>query len=292
MDFRRFHTLNFSSFLNIFEKEIIFGIMDSLSKSKTNMERIQRDFLRVLDFKYSKNMKNLLLVDVLQNIVNGVSAYSYSEQTRTSIKRILKKAKRSKYHQFFENNFENALSLLIEDKQPVTPQTNTEDDQEVQNEAENPTITAYSANLTFLELMRELAIAAENLEGKEPEDENSIKRSGVEFLDLFFDFLNYFSGYHSLNNFEQNGDLSSLPDNFYIDSVLSFEGLDQMQEYAWEHEFGQWRDHLLLRTFSINNNRNHFPVIVNTSNTYFYCQRVLEITNSPLENWAFIDFNQ
>lgn len=60
-----------------------------------------------------------------------------------------------------------------------------------------------AVKLGFLRLLREVGIEKENFEEKRGVKE-SLRRTGVDVMDLFFDFLNYTAGYHPKHNFEEH----------------------------------------------------------------------------------------
>jgi hypothetical protein len=198
-------------------------------------------------------MLDLLTLEVTQNIVNCVSAYDdYSEECLILLKGILGKQKREEFKGIYEEEFENILEAMAGDGNQFQ---------------------------AVLRMMRMISIAVENYEHKE--HESSIKRTGAEFVDLFFDLLNFWSGYHPLRNYEAEG-------AEYMDPYLAIDGLDVI-DFTEKLQSQNWVEHLFLRTYSINNNRNHFPVAITTTKNYFFSTEILEKTNVSLSSLAIID---
>ena len=101
--------------------------------------------------------------------------------------------------------------------------------------------------------------------------ENMQNRSGVNFIELFFDAINYFAGYHPLNNFEEKQHAIEDMCSF----VLVLDGLDYHHNLRKfkntdTQKYLNWRNHIACRTISRNNNRTHFPIILNTSDQIFF----------------------
>jgi regulatory protein YycH of two-component signal transduction system YycFG len=81
-------------------------------------------------------------------------------------------------------------------------------------------------------LGREMTIVAELMDSdfnfNSSENSQSLKvmnkRTGIKFIELFFDFINFQAGYHSLNNFEEQQDNLQK----FIDFILVIDGLDYL----------------------------------------------------------------
>lgn len=65
-----------------------------------------------------------------------------------------------------------------------------------------------------------------------------------------------------------------------------------MDNFKKNPNFKIFRDHIFLRTFSLNHNRNHFPIVINTADSKFYTRDILEITGVHLSEVAIMDLNQ
>jgi len=223
------------------------------------------DVRTVLEFRYTLKMLDLFMLEICQNIVNEASPYSlYRDDTRFKLKEILRKMKRDEFEQCFENNFEEIVTLLTNDSLNQTE--------------------------SLLYLMRMIAVAEENYETKI--QEKSIQRTGAE-VDLFltpflvywviFDLLNFWSGYHPSRNYEDpEGPVT------YLNPYIAIDGLD-VTDFVENIDSQNWLEHLFLRTYSLNNNRNHFPVILTTTKSYFFSKDLVERTNIPLANISIID---
>lgn len=137
-------------FLNIFEKEMVNQIHESIQKTFLKEEEAIKIVKEVLKFRYNEEMVDLLLVGALENITNGISGYDYNIENRQKLKKFLSRKKRKKFSKIFENELEQILDIIEEEGQLKT----------------------------CLKLMREITTVAENLEGREVQEE--ISRTGIE----------------------------------------------------------------------------------------------------------------
>lgn len=100
------------------------------------------------------------------------------------------------------------------------------------------------------------------------------------------DILNYLSGYHALNNFEdKQANLDSL---FYC--VVAFENFDVVCKN--DVRTTEWRDHLVLRCRTNSFSRNHIPVIWESADSGFWSHELFEKLDAEYDEFAAIDLCQ
>jgi hypothetical protein len=102
-------------------------------------------------------------------------------------------------------------------------------------------------------------------------------------MDFSMDLLNYLSGYHALNNFEEKqANLDSL-----YNCIIAFENFDVVTDT--DPRTNDWRDHLILRTRTQSYSRNHTPIVVETSDTRFWSHDIYERLDAEYDEWLGVD---
>jgi hypothetical protein len=182
--------MRFQSFLKQFEITLVSSLADFYSqKSSEEVEEFVQTIHQVMSFKYTSGMADLLLLRALERIVNNESELVYSGEVRHKIFQFLRKEKVFDFQGIFskESKFNQVLDCFKTSESSMPP-------------------------LKFaLLVLREMAIVSElkesdfNFNSPERSNESSVmtRRTGIEFIELFFDLLNHESGFHPLNNFEE-----------------------------------------------------------------------------------------
>jgi len=258
--------MNIDCFVNSFEKEVIYSIEEFASSGSKSSHDIFNDFKTIFEYKYTKSMLSLALVDLCQNIVNGVSIYQQTETCRRAIKEILVEAR--------ENNFEQFWTEFGDEITDLTQESQTQ--------------LGTSRVVANLQIYRELCFIIEMMMARNVEE--NLNRDGVEFIEVFFDVLNFWSGYHPLNNHETKT-IEQISDSNYVNPVIIIEGLDDILDNEQNIDICNWYDHLLLKTYSGVNNRTHFPIVIASSRSHFHHREIYNITNMETGSFPSVDFN-
>ncbi|CAK85449.1 unnamed protein product (macronuclear) [Paramecium tetraurelia] len=97
--------------------------------------------------------------------------------------------------------------------------------------------------------------------------------------DFLFDILNYASGFDKSSNKKKEVSLVLLN----IDKLLEY--------YKYDAETIDFFDHLILRTYNPYGIRNHFPLVIESSNSKFFNRDMMEMMNIELSTVLHIDIS-
>lgn len=105
-------------------------------------------------------------------------------------------------------------------------------------------------------------------------------------MEIFFDILNHAAGYHPLNNFEEKQE--ELED--LVEVLLSIENIDAVVNcYESDPRPRAFLEHLILLNNTENYSRNHFPIILETSNSQLWCNDLYRDLNIGYHNFPAVD---
>ncbi|CAD8053652.1 unnamed protein product [Paramecium sonneborni] len=96
-------------------------------------------------------------------------------------------------------------------------------------------------------------------------------------IDFLFDILNYISGFDKDSNKKQEISLVLIN----IDKIFEY--------YKYDKEAIDFLDHLILRTYNPYGIRNHFPLVIESSNSKFFNRDMMEMMNIELNTVLHID---
>lgn len=173
IDLSGYGFLSFDTFRHRFETAFIDQITEGVSESQTPLYiHAMKQSLYLI---YEKSMLNLLLQRCLARLVNDQSAILLSLDCRHTLAEY--------YHNTFDNQSlpEDPFSALQHLSKLVSKDLG---------------ISEFAA---LLHLVKDVCIEKDTMENS---NGNDLNVSGLEFVDVFFDMLNYVAGYHTLNNFE------------------------------------------------------------------------------------------
>jgi hypothetical protein len=200
--------MSFNQFLRKFEFTLISSLKNfySLPENVQEIDELIKTLHQLTIYRFNQNMADLLFLRALERIVNSESEVQFSGEVRHKIFQFLKKEKVFDFAGIFSNGTKfGEISALLGENSP--------------EKLEN-----------ILILLREMTIVQELQDSyfnfNSAENSSSTEamelRTGLEFVELFFEFLNHESGYHALNNFEEfQSDLGK-----FKDFVLVLDGLD------------------------------------------------------------------
>ncbi|CAD8135141.1 unnamed protein product [Paramecium pentaurelia] len=98
-------------------------------------------------------------------------------------------------------------------------------------------------------------------------------------IDFLFDVLNYVSGFDKSSNKKHQISLVLMN----IDKLLEY--------YKYDSETIDFFDHLILRTYNPYGIRNHFPLVIESSNSKFFNRDLMEMMNIELNTVLHLDIS-
>lgn len=265
IDLSGYGMLSFDVFRHRFEAAIIDQIAEGVTESQASyyFEAIETSLRTQLD----PQMMKLLLLKSIGRLVNDCGHFRISLEGRQQLADI--------YYQISEIEFDGhqvfaqVADLLASD-------------------------TGRSQLEGRLLLLRELAVEKDCLEAGENGD---LKVSGIEvdlddkFVDMFFDMLNYVAGYHAQNNFEEHQtDLSAFVDVVLaIGNLKSPENFDIVSQLEFDPRAKRFVDHLCLKLYTDNYSRNHFPVVIESSDSQFWSHTIFSKLDIDVHHYPAFD---
>lgn len=62
-----------------------------------------------------------------------------------------------------------------------------------------------------------------------------------------------------------------------------------MEETEPDYRFKEFMEHIILRTFTDNYSRNHFPILLESSNSYFWSHDIFDQLNLGYHHYPALD---
>lgn len=175
IDLSSYRILNFDSFRNRFESAVVDQIAEGVSDSQAPI--YMNAMKDTLSLHFDKSMLDILINQTLARLINDLSHMDISIECRKTLMDM--------YHTMFDGNdslgdsYANICTIA-------------------EHVARDMRCRHFDV---VLMIVREICYEKDIMDNH---SDDMLQPSGVEFVEVFFDMLNYVAGYHALNNFEQN----------------------------------------------------------------------------------------
>ncbi|EAR94147.2 hypothetical protein TTHERM_00522140 (macronuclear) [Tetrahymena thermophila SB210] len=259
-----FGILNYDTFINNFENTLINSIHQQFSKVASNpklyFQQNESQFnainiiKEILYEQYAKEFLNLYARDMIGALINDEEIFiKISDHVKIGLSDLFQ-TKMVEESADFSEVFEQIVEVL-------------------QSDFESDGIK--TAILICVSLLSRI-----EYENRPPKLKDVYYRNGLIVNSFLFDAINYLEGYHPCNKTQTQ----------FAQNVIVLENFDNLFcGYQNDVRFYDFQDHLLLRLYSTDRERNHFPVVIESSNSRFFTMEMFDMMHAPYNTYGTIE---